>query len=376
MPRVLIVAGETSGDLHGAHLARALQAQCPDVTLLGMGGKKMRAAGVEIILGIDRLDVVGQVGSNQIGAIVKNFLFLRRYLRSTSLDVVVFIDYPGFNLRMARIASGAGHRVVYYIAPQIWAWAPKRIDLIARVVHHVVVILPFEKKIYDNAKIPCTFVGHPLLDDIAPQYDRAGLRRRFEIVEGRRVVGLFPGSREREIRTLLPVMIDAASKLQQKYPDLLFVLAKVSSLPEGLVEELVAKAPVPIQVISDHPSEVMAISDFLLVASGTATLHAAIIGVPMVILYRGPWFTYMLAKHLIQIPWIGLVNIIGGRTICKELLQYQATADNLYEETTRLLDDPVAYQEMKVALREVRESLGEPGASRRAAEVILAECRS
>lgn len=376
MPRVLIVAGEASGDLHGANLAKALQSLCPDIELFGMGGLKMRAAGVTMVLGIDRLDVMGQVGSDQVGAVLKNFFSLRRFVKTTALDAVVFIDYPGFNLRMARIACRAGHRVVYYIAPQIWAWAPGRIRLIARIVHHMAVILPFEKKIYDEAKVPCTFVGHPILDEIAPHYDRMVLRERFGISQEERVVGLFPGSREREIRSLLPVMIEAASKLAKKHAGLSFVVAKVSSLPQGLLEGMVAQSSVPIQVILDQPSDVMAVSDVLLVASGTATLQAAIIGTPMVIMYRAPWFTYCMARSLIQIPWIGLVNIVGGRTICQELIQHHASPERVFEEANRLFEDPEAYQAMKVALQEVRDSLGEAGASRRAAEVVLAECRT
>jgi lipid-A-disaccharide synthase len=374
MPRILIVTGEASGDLHGANLAAAIRALRPDVELIGVGGSKMRAAGVRLIQGIERLDAIGLVGLAQLRAAVHTYRSLVRLLRATVFDSVVFVDNPGLNLRLARAARRAGHRVFYYIAPQIWAWHGSRINLIARVVDHMIVILPFEEALYRRAGVRCDFVGHPLLDAVAPSYDQAELRKRFGVEGAARVIGLLPGSREKEVRALLPMMLDAAARLAREEPGVQFLLARASSVGAGLVEELTAGAKVTVRIQPDQPSEVMAASDLLLVASGTATLQAAVIGTPMVLVYRVSWLTYWIARWLITVDCIGLVNIVAGRRIVPELIQRGATAECLAKEAARLLRDQSAYDEMRAALRVVREQLGEPGASRRAAKIILAEC--
>ncbi|TAJ22236.1 MAG: lipid-A-disaccharide synthase, partial [Nitrospirae bacterium] len=210
MPRILIVTGEASGDLHGANLATAIRTLRPDVELLGVGGGKMRAAGVRLVQGIERLDAIGMVGLAQLRAAIRTYAALSRFLKENPLDAVVFIDNPGLNLRLARVAKRAGHRVIYYIAPQIWAWHGSRIGLIAQVVNRMIVILPFEEELYRRAGVRCTFVGHPLLDAVAPSYDRSELRKRVGLDETARVIGLLPGSREKEVRSLLPMMLETA----------------------------------------------------------------------------------------------------------------------------------------------------------------------
>ncbi len=376
MPRILIVTGEASGDLHGANLAAALRALRPDVDILGVGGPKLRAAGVRLVQGIERLDVMGMIRLAELRVALRNYATLARFLRRESFDAVVFVDNPGLNLRLARVAKGAGHRVVYYIAPQIWAWRPGRIRLISRVVDRMIVILPFEEALYRQAGVPCTFVGHPLLDAVAPSYDRAELRKRFGFKTSAPVVGLLPGSREREVRSLVPVMMEAAARMARWHPGLQVVVAQASWIREGLIEELAAGGGLGVRVVCDQPNEVMAASDLLLVASGTATLQAAVIGTPMVITYRTSWISYWLARLLIRVNWIGLVNIVAGRGIVPELVQHEATAERLSEEGHRLLRDEAALGGMRAAFRAVRDSLGSPGASRRAAEAVLKECRA
>ncbi|MBM4122241.1 MAG: lipid-A-disaccharide synthase [Nitrospira sp.] len=374
MPRILIITGETSGDLHGASLARAIRTLRPDVELLGVGGGKMKAAGVRLVRGIERLDAMGMVGLAQLRAAVCTYRTLARFLRENPLDAVVFIDNPGLNLRLARTAKKAGHRVFYYIAPQIWAWHGSRIRLIARVVDHMIVILPFEEALYRRAGIRCDFVGHPLLDAVAPSYDRAELRKRFGVEGATRVIGLLPGSREKEVRALLPMMLEAAARLAREDAGIQFLVAQASSISAELIEELSAGTTVKVKTLPDQPNEVMAASDLLLVASGTATLQAAVIGTPIVLVYHASWLTYWIARWLITVDCIGLVNIVAGRRIIPELIQQDATGERLAGEARRLLHDQAAYNEMRAALRIVREQLGEPGASRRAAELILAEC--
>lgn len=375
MPRILIITGEASGDLHGANLARALKARDPHVVLAGIGGAEMESAGVRLVRETGRFDVIGMIGPLMALAVIRRFWAVRRLFRSEPWDAVVFIDHPGLNLRYAYFAKAAGLRVFYYIAPQIWAWRPGRIHWIKQRVDHVLVILPFEKAIYDRANIPCTFVGHPLLDAVAPRYDRIGLRQSFALASEGPVIALLPGSRPREVESLLPVLLEAAEKLAHREPHTQFLLAQASTIQDTLLESLLRRSPVPVKIVKEQASEVMAVADLALVASGTATLQAAVIGTPLILVYRTSALTFWLAFLLIRVRWIGLVNLVAGRTVVPELIQAEATGQRLYEEALRLLEDRFAYDEMKRSLAKVRAALGEPGASHRAAEVVLASCQ-
>lgn len=375
MPRILMITGEASGDLHGAHLAKAITARDPSAQLVGIGGAGMRAAGVTMIPGIPQLDVMGLIGLSAVRSLILRVRAIRRVLKAERWDLVVLIDNPGLNFHFARVAKAAGLRVVYYIAPQLWAWRPGRMKRIQRHVDHVVVILPFEAELYRRAGVRCTFVGHPLLDSVAPAFDRSALRAKYNLDASAPVVGLLPGSRLAEVSMLLPVLLEAARRLATSDPKTQFLLAQASSIDDNLLDQLLTHRPVPVTVAKDQASEVMAASDVLLVASGTATLQAAVVGTPMVLVYKTTWPTYWLARRLIRVKWIGLVNLVAGRSIVPELIQDEATAEQLWREVRRLLTDGQAREEMKDGLREVRQSLGEPGASRRAADVVLAECR-
>ena len=414
MPRILILAGEASGDLHGAKLAAALKSLSPDVELLGLGGDRMRAAGVELLEGIDRLDIIGLPSWPQLRQAIRTFRALSRRLQELELDAVVLIDNPGLNLRLARVAKQAGHRVIYYIAPQIWAWNQGRIKLIQRRVDRVLVILPFEEKFYRDAHVPCQFVGHPLLDEMPESFDRASLRAKLGLEPTARVIGLLPGSREREIRSLLPTMLDAARLIAidhtrvfpsevgtgsreenatRQEPRALsrsarsgqrssgpapvpvrVLLAQAQSLPSALIAEVLAGYPVPVQVVRDAPYDVMAASDMLFVASGTATLQSALTGTPMAIVYRASFLTSAFARAVVKTRWLGLANIVAGRQIAPEFLQSDFTPENLAAEARRVLSDPAIAEASAAAARDLRQSLGSPGASYRAAHAILAEC--
>lgn len=328
-----------------------------------------------MISGVPQLDVMGLIGLSAVRAMIRRVCAIRRVLKAEAWDLVVLIDNPGLNFHFARVAKAAGRRVLYYIAPQVWAWRPGRMKWIQRRVDHVVVILPFEPDLYRRAGVRCTFVGHPLLDSVAPQYDRVALRRTFNLDESAPVVGLLPGSRVAEINMLLPVLLETAARLVKQDPKTQFILAQASSIDDNLLKSLLRQSPVPVHVVKDQASEVMAASDLLLIASGTATLQAAVVGTPMILLYKTTPLTYWLARWLIRVKWIGLVNLVAGRTVVPELIQDAATAERLGQEARRLLDDRRAYNDMKDRLRQVRQSLGEPGASFRAAQVVLTECR-
>lgn len=376
MARILIVTGEASGDLHGANLAKALKACDPEVSLAGIGGRAMEAAGVQLVGKIGQFDVMGMVGPLVLVAIIRRFFFMRRLFRSEPWDAVVFIDNPGLNLRYAYFAKGAGLRVFYYIAPQIWAWGPWRMYWIKKRVDQVLVILPFEKSLYDSAGMPCTFVGHPILDAVEKSYDRSALRARFGFSHDERVIALLPGSRAHEVRALLPILIEAAEKLANREPKTKFILAQASTIEDNLLQPLVRQGSLAVTLVKEQASEVMAVADFVLVASGTATLQAAVVGTPMVLFYRTTAWEFWIGSFFIRVKWIGLVNLVAGRSIVSELLQDEATGQRLYEEAIRVLEDRSVSDEMRRDLAEVRDALGEPGASKRAAEAVLAGCRA
>lgn len=377
MPRILIVTGEASGDLHGAHLVKALKALSPDLQIVGIGGASMQAAGAEVVKDIPQLDVMGLIGLSAVKAMLQRVSRIRALIKRERWDLVVLIDNPGLNFHFARVAKASGLKVLYYIAPQVWAWRRGRMRWIQQRVDHVVAILPFEEPLYKNAGVRCTFVGNPLLDEVAPTYDRDALRRQFGLTDDGPVIGLFPGSRKAELLEHVPLLLETVKRLVEHHPTMQFVLAQASSVQDRFLADLLKSSPVPIKVFRNMASEVMAASDLLVVKSGTSTLQAAVVGTPMILFYRAPsWITYRLARLLIRVPWIGLANLVAGRGIVPELIHDEATPERLAQETVRLLTDRRAYDEMKVALRSVREALGTPGASHRAAETVLAECRS
>jgi lipid-A-disaccharide synthase len=376
MPRILIVTGEASGDLHGAHLVKALKQLSPSLQVVGIGGASMRAAGAELVQDIPQLDVMGLIGLSAVKAMLKRVSRIRQLIKGERWDLVVLIDNPGLNFHFARVAKACGLKVLYYIAPQLWAWRRGRMRWVQRRVDRVLAILPFEEPLYTQAGVRCTFVGNPILDEVATAYDRPALRRQFGLSSDGPVIGLFPGSRKGELREHMPLLLETVKRLAVRYPAMQFLLAQASTVSDQLLGEMMRDSPVPIRVFRNQASEVMAASDLLVVKSGTSTLQAAVVGTPMILFYRASsWITYRLARFLIRVPWIGLANLVAGRGIVPELIHNEATPERLVQEVERLLTDSRAYQDMQAALLSVRQALGTPGASRRAAEAVLAECQ-
>ncbi len=374
-PRVLIIAGEASGDLHGANLAAALKAKAPELTILGAGGPRMRAAGVELVQDIGQVDVIGLVGPAAARTMITRIRTLRSLLLRERFDLVVLIDNPGLNFHFAGVAKRRGLRVLYYISPQLWAWRPRRMRWMQRRVDHVVVILPFEEELYRRAGVSCTFVGHPLLDDVAPTYDRAALRATYGLPKDACVIGLLPGSRSKEVTDLLPIFLEAARIVGQSRPVRL-VLAVANTVDEAAIKRMCDGAGLDVRLVSGDPNGAMAASDLLFIASGTATLQAAIIGTPMVIAYRLPWLTYRIARLLVRIKSIGLANIVAGAPFIPELIQEDVTPARLADEAQRILDDGVYRERMRAEMARVKSLLGAPGASARAAAVVLDQLRA
>jgi len=372
---IMLSAGEASGDLHGATMCRAIRDLDPAIRLVGMGGSRMAAAGVEILVDPTAQAAVGTSEAlSRVPALARAYKLLVKRLREARPLAIVLIDFPEFNLRLARQARRAGIPVVYFIPPQLWAWRRGRIRQMARRVTKVLAAFPFEKSLYEEAGVPVEFVGHPLLDVVPSDLDHARARERLGVGERRVLVGLLPGSREQEISRLLPRMLDAAARLAVDGKRS-FVLGLAPSVERkrvaAMLERAVEAGGPPIEIVEGMTYEVMAAADALLIASGTATLEAALLGAPMVVCYRVSRMTELMARLLKRSPWISLPNIVAGRGVVPEILQDDATAARFAAEVERLLVDPVAATAQRAAFKELRERLGKPGVGERAARAVL-----
>ncbi len=368
----MLVAGEASGDLHGASLSRALRLASPGARLLGMGGAGMAAAGVELIADIRDSAVVG------LSEVFRRLPELRRiYRRLVSAltgerpDVLVLIDYPGMNLRLAGVARRLGVPVVYFIPPQIWAWRPGRLRTIRDRVALVLAVLPFERALYARAGVPAEFVGHPLLDALAAAPERGAARRELGLDDRALVIGLLPGSRHQEIERMTPLMREAATRIRAVRPQARFVVGLAPTVERGAVARHLAGDPAG-WLLTDRTYAVMRASDLLLATSGTVTLEAALLGTPMVVCYRVSRLSEWVAHRVVRVPWISLPNIVLGRAVVPELIRRRdASAGRLAQEALRLLDTPGALDAQRGAFKELAVELGEPGVGARAARLIL-----
>ena len=369
----MLVAGEASGDLHGATLCRALHGLAPARPLIGMGGDRMAAAGLTRLADVTGVAVVG--GTEALGPLPT---LLRAWRRLTAVlkgphrpAVLVLIDFPEFNLRLARVARRAGVPVAYFIPPQVWAWRPWRARAIARRVSLVLAVFPFESALYRRAGARVEFVGHPVLDALAGAPTRAEARKRLGL-DGAPVVGLLPGSRTHEIVRTLPVLRAAAVRIATVRPGTQFVLAAMDRRATGPdpIDTLCGPSP-PVQIVRGDTYAVMRAADLLLVNSGTATLEAGLLGTPMVVCYRLSRLTEAWARLLVRVPWISLANIVLGRAVVPEIYQAALTPERLAGEALRLLDSPAALEEQRVAFHELGGALGAPGVGLRAARHIV-----
>jgi len=370
----MIVAGEASGDLHGATLCRGLRALAPARPLVGMGGERMAAAGFHRLADVTAVAVTG--GTEAIRPL-PTLLRAWRRLRAALLGpqppaAVVLIDFPEFNLRLARVARRAGIPVVYFIPPQVWAWRPWRVRAIVRRASLVLAVLPFEVALYRAAGARVEFVGHPVLDALAGAPSREAARRRLDLEPDATVVGLLPGSRAREIERTLPVLHAAAGRIAAARRETRFVLAAVESGAGPDPAAALPPAAPHIRVVRGETYAVMRAADLLLVNSGTATLEAALLGTPMIVCYRLSRLTEAWARLLVRVPWISLANITLGRSVVPELYQRAFTAERVAAEALRLLGAPAALEAQREAFRELAGALGAPGVGLRAAQSIVA----
>ena len=375
--RIMIVAGEASGDIYGADLVSEALKLDPDLHFSGIGGARMREAGVETLVDSSVMAVVGLVEViRHFDVISAAFKKLKQILLNSPPDLLILIDYPGFNLRLAKVAKKAGIKVLYYISPQIWAWRRGRVKKIARLVDHMAVILPFEAPFYQQAGVPVTFVGHPMLDMVNVTLDRSAAAASFNLDPSRKIVGLFPGSRRNEIERLLPVIIAAAGRLKERYPNLQFILPLASTLQSDDIVPLLTAAGLDVTITRDRMHDMIRACDAIISVSGTVTLEIALVGTPMVIIYKLSPLTYQLAKRLVKVPNIGLCNIVAGETVVRELIQDQANPAAIAAEIGKLLSDTACHAEIVRKLGEVRAKLGRGGASANVARIALDLCES
>ena len=370
--KIMLSAGEASGDLHGAKLAEAIKHACPEVELFGMGGTQMKEAGVEILQEIDDLGVIGLVGSLKL---IRKLFRIRKTmlteLANRKADALVVIDYPEYNTRLARKAYQMGIPVIFYISPSAWAWRRGRAKDVAQISDRVASIFPFEAEVYREAGANVIEVGHPLVDITVPKRSLEEAKQFFKIDPEKKQILMMPGSRKQEIEKLLPPMVEAAKILFKSDSKLEFFLPLASTISESMIQEIADLKGLPIRIIRGDTYDLISICAAGMITSGTASLEAALLGVPAVIMYKASSLSYVIGKMLIKLPHFGLPNIVVGEEIVPELLQGEVTGERIASEISRWLYDEEARTQVLEKLAKMKKALGGGGAVQRTAELVL-----
>ncbi len=369
--QILMVAGEPSADLHGAAVIRELKKQDPSLHIFGIGGEKMRAAGQEQLYTTRQMAIIGFV------EILRHLPFFYRVMRHLVREVqrrrpvcAILIDYPGFNLKLAKKLKQLGIPILYYIAPQVWAWGARRIPRMAKFIDHLAVVFPFEVPLFEQAGLPTTFVGHPLLEGLQPEYPLRVFQQKYAL--SKNTLGLLPGSRKQEVERLLPDMLRTARLLQGQLESLSLLVARAADVQQDVYQKIFRQVPVDgVQLVSRGTYSVMKYSTACMVASGTATLETACFVTPFVIVYRVSPLTYQLGRRLVKLDRIGLANIVAGEQVAPEFVQEDFQPQVVAETLLGFFRNPELRNIIQKKLRRVREKLGEAGASRSVAELAL-----
>lgn len=371
---ILIVAGEASGDLHAADLINEIKKLEPQIKFFGLGGEKMQEQGVDLSFNMTELAVVGlfEVLRN-LNKFKKIFHDLLRKVNAKKPDLAILVDYPGFNLRLAEELKKRNIPIIYYISPQVWAWGGGRIKTIKKLVRRMIVFFKFEEDLYKTRGIPVSFVGHPLIDHVKTTTSKEELFRKFNIPDSQFTIALLPGSREKEVKNMLPIMLDTATLLYRELPGVKFLILRSSTVKEELFNHLLAGYRLPVYTLHNMTYDGLAASDFAVVTSGTATLETAILGIPMVIIYKVSFLSWLCLRMIIKVPFIGMVNIIAKQCIVPEFIQYHARPKMIAHYVKETLANPQKLDNIKRLLFEVKKQLGEKQAARKAAAVILEE---
>jgi lipid-A-disaccharide synthase len=372
---IMIVAGESSGDLYGAKVVEAIASVAPQIEFYGIGGKEMESRGVQLLASSADLAVVGATEVlGKAGKIWKAWREIKRFIRDRKPHLAVLIDYPGFNLRLAKLFNDHAVPVLYYVSPQVWAWRPGRITKIAKRVTKMAVILPFEASLYKKKGVDVEFVGHPLLDILEGGLTRAEARKRLGVSRDTLLIGLLPGSREQEVKGLLPPLIGAAEILASDFPASRFIIPLASTIQKEEVQGLIARAAqgaLPVEIVEGRTFAVMKAADLLLIVSGTATLEGAIAGVPMVIIYRLNPLSYCIGRMLVKVRCIGLANIVVGKKVVPELIQGDVTPQRIAHEAREILRNAAQRKAIQGEFKHITDMLGGKGASQRVARIAL-----
>jgi lipid-A-disaccharide synthase len=369
---IVVITGEASGEAHATRVIQALQQQQPDIQLSGIGGAKMRAAGVDLIADFSELAVMGLVEVLKRYRVIKKiFNKVVEHLKQQQPDLLVLVDYPGFNLKLAKQAKKLGIPVVYYISPKVWAWREGRVKTIKRYVDHMAVLFPFEVPIYENVGVPVTCVGHPLVDAVNTDLTIEQAKQHFGFDAKNKVLGLFPGSRNSEVNALLPIMLQAAERIKQRHPDVTVVLPLAPGLNRDTLAPLLTNSSVRVELVEGEFYTLTKACDAIVAASGTVTLEIALLGVPHFLVYRVAPLSYSILKRLVRVPYVGLCNIVTKQNIIKEVLQDDVTAERLDQELSQLLMNDTAKQKASEIQQQVLEALGPAGAAENTANLLI-----
>ena len=369
--KIMLVVGEASGDLHGSYLVEALYRRDPSLEILAVAGEGLKRQGVKVLFDVGELTGMGfaELAGN-LGTLWRAYRRLRGALREQRPSLLVLIDFPEFNLRLARAAKKLRIPVLYYVSPQVWAWRRRRIRKIAQCVDRMAVVFPFEVALYEGQGVPVTFVGHPLLDLARATEPRERIVRQYGLDPSRKTIALLPGSRRREVAYHLPPMLEAARRLNEEMA-VQFILVRASTVDRRIFDEILARQPVRVSIADGNTYNILQLCDLVWTASGTATLETALMLRPMIIVYRLAWLTYGLARLLVRVKHIGMVNILAGEAVVPELIQGEVTAERILDASRHILGDPALQERIVGKLAQVREKLGAPGASGRVADIAL-----
>ena len=371
-PQILIVAGEASGDIHGSELVSSI-INIKDVHFFGIGGESMRKAGVEIIQDIKDMAVMGLfevIGKlPQILGVMKE---MKEQAKNRKPDLAILIDYPDFNLRLAKYLYKIGIPIVYFISPQVWAWRKGRVKLISKIVKKLLVIFPFEVDFYKVNGADATYVGHPLCKVVNERIEKDPLNYAdYALNEKGKLFGILPGSRKSEIKYHLKTILETSHILKNKYPDAQFGIVKASTLDSSIFDPYLQNSSLDIKIIENYRHGFMRLCDFIITSSGTATLETALVGTPMAVVYRCSYPTYLLGRLVINVPNIAMANLVAGKEIVPEFIQHQFKPNALAEKIIEILESPEKYNKMKDELAKTREKLGEEIAADKAARIVV-----
>jgi lipid-A-disaccharide synthase len=368
---MMMITGEVSGDLYGSLLAAEIASIDPDIRISGIGGDRMRGVGVETFLDSDDLSVVGfWEAIVRLGKLRSALSQAKETIKRLRPDVLILIDYPGMNLRLASFAKERGIKVMYYVSPQVWAWGRNRLNLIRKNVDKMAVILPFEVDLYEKEGIDVTYVGHPLIDIVKTGLDAEGFSTKMGLGENGNLVALMPGSRTQEIKQHIQPLIRTASLLREQLPSVSFILVSLPTFREMLEKEI-EEAGVPIAVTTDYRYDVLRHSRLAIACSGTATLEAALLGTPMIVIYRLALFSWLLGKMIVKVPYISLANLVAGEEVVPEFIQGAVNPKTLADEAVKMLTDDARREHIIKQLETVKQSLGPGGATARTARLAL-----